>query len=169
MPRGPGGRAYENATPYDIFIGRWTGIANVFSQRGTFLHAFPAEILMRWESEDVMSYTQLIGDFEYITGEHDLSAISDEKLLKTAPKITRVATTMTYKDKILCGGNDDYSVEGIASAPEIFLFTVRSRRSKLVYLNIHSLLNSNARNVMGPTLLDGRVVGMNVHTYTRIG
>lgn len=169
MARESSGRHAEQATPFDIFIGRWTGIANVFSRKGAFLHAFPAEILMRWESAEVMSYVQLIGELEYLPSDGELCSLSDEQLLKTAPKITRVCTTMTYKDNILSGGNADYSVEGIASAPGIFLFTVRSLRNKLVYSNLHYLLSANNRQVMGPTLLDGNVVGMNVHAYTRIG
>src|ERR1700729_3190340 len=99
VPMGSTPSAY--ATPYALFVGRWTGIANVFSPRGEFLRAFPGEIVIRWESERVLSYTQLIGDLDHLGADAAASGAG----------ATRTTALLTVDGKAVSGENDDFLVE----------------------------------------------------------
>lgn len=156
------------ARPYDIFVGTWTGGANTFSPTGEFLSFGASTLEIYWINDNTLRFVQLMDGLASTDLEGNLASLRGEELKRAVTNVVQSSFDITVTGKAARGGDAQFDLEGTESVPGIYLFTLRSKTRPLVYSNNQYFWDPNGRNIVGPTLVDGKVVAVNAQTFTRI-
>ncbi|WP_438021729.1 hypothetical protein [Sorangium sp. So ce233] len=170
-----------HSSPYDIFVGTWTGTINYFSREGELIHRWIFDVEYKWvhrQGKRLFHFVEHIDSFwddqanAHWLGDHGIpvaksGARSRDKLAEEhaaylkSNQLTKVDFYAEVEGKRITGVSEDgkYHLTGTESACGIFLFMVRYQEGGVYFCNNTYFVNSNLRQTIGPTLADHHHLG----------
>jgi hypothetical protein len=150
-------RTFDYATPYDLMVGYWAGIATVFSDTGVYQDSIQSRVAIYWhvrgkvlhfrqEEEDRVE--DLLNNPGYDT--HDVTAVRNFSQLNFDLEVQGKASS----------GEDKKTgtlVTGVETRPGIYLFHLRTRDQNghyyADYYNNQYFVGPNERHIIGPYVM----------------
>lgn len=160
--------------PYDLFVGKWTGVANVFDWDGHFIASQTAgsliEIYWKDEAHTILSFAQFfMGRLAEVKAGRPSAA---KKAVPTKGQVrsalSLVAFDLHIKGKAASGLDKDYVNRGVESSPGNYLFELKTTTGDTIYYNNQHFLDDNNRIIIGPQVTNGEVQYVISQNFTRV-
>lgn len=156
-------RTFDYATPYDLMVGYWAGIATVFSDSGVYQDSTQSRVAIYWHVRNkLLHFRQTEEDSvepllskKHFTP-HDVTAVRN---------FAKLSVDLEVKGKA-CKGKDKTSgtlISGVETRPGIYLFHLRTRdqsgRYYADYYNNQYFVGENERHIIGPYVMAAPATG----------
>jgi hypothetical protein len=150
-------KSFNDATPYDLMVGYWAGIATVYDDKGIYQDSIQSRVAIYWHVQNKLLHFQqdqegsvetLLNDPGYST--NDVTAVRNFSQLTVDLKVRGKS----------CSGEDEHSgttITGVETRPDIYLFHLRTKdktgRYYADYYNNQYFVGPNERHIIGPYVM----------------
>ena len=153
---------FDYATPYDIMVGLWAGLAVIYDHNGRYQGATPSRVAVYWKNPKKLMHfradeTDSIDDL--LKGQVHGTAVT---------KLVHLEYDLHITGKSGTGGTKTTKVMGIQSRPDVYHFHLKSDGGH--WYNNHVFPDPNERHVVGP-FVPAKSDGVSLvvaQTFTRI-
>jgi hypothetical protein len=171
---------FDFATPYDLMVGVWSGVATLFDGQGEFQTLTPSMVAIYWQQRPtLLHYRQIEEDFPQ-SGKLRVKSIPALPKIDAAQKMNArviLQTTNLHFDLRVNGkyckasglnGPGLQSVEGTESSSGVYIFNLGFIGGR--YYNNQYFINTNERHIIGPYIADGspQVAFVVAQAFTRV-
>jgi hypothetical protein len=134
---------FDYAKPFDIMVGRWSGMTTTFDARGEYLGSVASLVTIYWKTPETLHYEQ--------DELPDLDArLADNPHKAAIARIVRhdFDLDITGKSCTSADTTEKISVVGAETRPGIYLFHLTFPEGH--YYNNQYFTNPNERHIIGP-------------------
>jgi hypothetical protein len=168
------------ATPYELMVGVWSGMATVYTAHGEFHSTTPSMVAIYWKKRPtLLHYRQIEQQFPTPGKPAKLQVkpipadiVEGHAIHEAIAQTTNLHFDLQVNGKScsasLLGGPGLQSVEGTETRPGVYIFHLGFRNWR--YYNNQYFIDANERHIIGPCLRDNSpgVAFVAAQAFTRV-
>jgi hypothetical protein len=169
------------ATPYELMVGVWSGMATLFDAQGQFRSMTPSMVCIYWKLRPtLLHYRQLQEDFSVTGGQPSIKSLpaqdstatggitADAAIVQIAKLHFDLQVSGKYCKGTAFGSPSLQSVEGTETRPGVYIFHLGFNGGR--YYNNQYFTDANERHIIGPYVQDGspQVASVIAQAFTRV-
>jgi hypothetical protein len=142
---------FDYATPYQLMVGVWDGLASAFDKNGDFDGTYASRVAIYWKKRGKILC------FRQVQQTDRIHFRTDDKVAKSKKWV--IGETPYHVDFLIVGkhgrGESDGKIyEGVETTPGTYLFHIKSKDGS--FYNNQYFVNPNERRVIGPFVEAGQ-------------
>lgn len=165
----PSRNVVDFATPYDIMVGLWAGVAITYDAEGNYLWSACSTVAAYWKRHSELMHFR---EDEQRLGEETLKS---HPYRAAVADLTRFEYDLNIRGKHCDGASSILKLVGTQTRPDAYSMHLTSKAGQ--WFNNHICTTPNERHVIGPFVAvgtngkippNGKVVLTIAQTYTRV-